>query len=346
MKNNNHSFTGNSTNGAEPATNRSKSARPSDTEAIRTSGREYVNPVDYQHPYGSMSQFADLLALRYDANRTRHAYYRQVRLIHEHCACDPALILEPQLRDYFLFIKLKKHWKPKTIRQAVAASKMFFVDLLEHDDWTVFSQIRTKDHDTLPAVLTRPQVCDLIAHIRLRRYRTPLKLIYCCGLRLSECLALTIHDVLGKENKLLIRNSKGHQDRVVPLPTEMYHELRRYWLFHQHPLLIFPNVGRGDNNPQALAKRMRSATGPMPPSSLQRLLIIARKQLNIPAASVHSLRHSFATHLLEAGAHLHTIQKLLGHKQITSTMVYLHLTHQSTQDALRLMDQLCQNLPR
>jgi site-specific recombinase XerD len=84
----------------------------------------------------------------------------------------------------------------------------------------------------------------------------------------------------------------------------------------------------------------------MPCSSLQRLLIVARKHLNIPAASVHSLRHSFATHLLEAGAHLHTIQQLLGHKQITSTMVYLHLTHQTAQDTLRLMDQLCRSLPR
>lgn len=312
----------------------------------RTTGREYTNPVDYSHPYGSMARFADLLALRYDANRTRHSYYRQVRLIHEHGRCDPATLTQAQLRDYFLFVKLKKHWQPKSIRQARAAARMFFVDLLGHTDWRLFSQIRTKDHDTLPAVLSRPQVHDLLAHVRLRRYRTPLKLIYGCGLRLGECLALTIHDINGKDHKLRIRQGKGHQDRVVPLPECLYQELRAYWSFHKHPLLIFPNVGRGDRDPKSVAARMRTATGPMPSSSLQRLLVVARKQLNIPDASVHSLRHSFATHMLEAGAHLHTIQKLLGHKQINSTMVYLHLTHQTTKDALGLMEELCRGLPR
>ena len=101
-----------------------------DLSSIRTSGREYANPVDYRHPYDSMARFAELLALRYDANRTRHAYYRQLRLIHEHFASDPASLTEAQLRDYFLFVKLKKHWQPKTIRQARAAARMFFVDQL------------------------------------------------------------------------------------------------------------------------------------------------------------------------------------------------------------------------
>ena len=321
-------------------------AQPPAKPAIRTTGREYANPVDYAHPYDSMARFAEFLALHYDANRTRHAYYRQLRLIHEHLQCDPATISEAQLRDYFLFVKLKKHWQPKSIRQAAAAARMFFIELLAQPAWTVFAQIRAKDHDRLPAVLTRQQVIDLIGLIRLRRYRTPIKLIYACGLRLSECLALTIHDIAGAENKLFIRDGKGHRDRVLPLPTSLYQELRRYWSFHRHPLLIFPNVGRGDNHPQALAERMRQATSPMPCSSLQRLLVVARAELNLPAAKLHTLRHSFATHLLEAGAHLHTIQKLLGHQQITTTMIYLHVTHQSTQDALRLMDDLCRKLPR
>lgn len=319
---------------------------PPTASTIRTTGREYVNPVDYRHPFDSMAGFAKALALRYDANRTRHAYYRQLRLLHDYFTCDPAQLTESQLRDYFLFIKLKKQWKPKSIRQAVAATRMFFQDLLGRSDWKVFFQVRTKDHDTLPAVLTRQQVHDLLHGIRLRRYRTPIKLIYVCGLRLSECLALTIHDIKGAENKLIIRNSKGHQDRIVPLPTSLWHELQAYWKFHRHPLLIFPNVGRGDTDLKVVAQRMQQATAPMPCSSLQRLIVVARKQLNLPAATVHSLRHSFATHLLEAGAHLHTIQKLLGHKQITTTMIYLHMTHQTTCDALRLIDEICRKLPR
>ena len=185
-----------------------------------------------------------------------------------------------------------------------------------------------------------------MSNSKITGYRTPIKLIYACGLRLSECLALTIHDIAGAENKLFIRDGKGHRDRVLPLPTSLYQELRAYWSFHRHPLLIFPNVGRGDNDPKVMAERMHQATAPMPCSSLQRLMIVARNQLNLPAATPHSLRHSFATHLLEAGAHLHTIQKLLGHQQITTTMVYLHVTHQTTQDALRLMDDLCRKLPR
>jgi hypothetical protein len=126
--------------------------KPALPPGIRTTARDYANPVDYKHPYPSMAQFADLLALRYDANRTRHSYYRQLRLLQEHFHCDPSTLTEAQLREYFLFVKLKKQWKPKSIRQALASAKVFFVELLGKPDWTLFSQIRAKDHDTLPAV--------------------------------------------------------------------------------------------------------------------------------------------------------------------------------------------------
>jgi integrase len=269
-----------------------------------------------------------------------------MRLVHEFCATDPADISEQQFRDYILHVKTKKLWKPKTIRQAAAGAKLFFVEMLGFEDWTVFSQIRTKDLEELPAVLSRPQTIALLNHINLRRYRIPIKLIYCCGLRLAECLSLTIEDILGDEGKLWLRGAKGGKDRMVPIAKTMVEDLRRYWAVHRHPLLLFPSVGRGPCTPDKVAARMHRATTPMPVSSLQRLMVVAREELGIAAATPHTLRHSFATHLVEAGASLHTVQALLGHKQINTTMVYLHLTHRSEQDSLALVEKLSKELPR
>jgi site-specific recombinase XerD len=278
--------------------------------------------------------------------RTRHSYYRQLRLLADHVQADPETLDESQVRDFLLDAKTRRLWKPKTLRQSSAALRLFFVDLLERPAWKVFSQLRVPDHHELPAVLTRGQVIALLRHIRLRRYRTPVKLLYCCGLRLSECLNLTVHDVRGDEGKLYVRGGKGGKDRMVPVPLQMVEDLRNYWKFHRNPRLLFPNVGRGDCSPGELAPRMREATEPMPVSSIQRLIVVARKELNLPDATAHTLRHSFATHLVEAGASLHTVQELLGHAFINTTMVYLHLTHRSQQDSRALVERLCDGLPR
>jgi site-specific recombinase XerD len=174
--------------------------------------RSHRDPLTYRHPYESMRRYAELLALRHDCLRTQHSYYRAMRLLHEHFGMDPAALGEDHFRDYILFVKTRKAWKPKTIRQTVACAKIFFIEMLGIPEWKVFSQIRTKDHDELPAVLTRQQVVLLLSSIRLRRYRTPVKLIYCAGLRLSECLGLTVHDILGNEGKLMVRGGKGGKD--------------------------------------------------------------------------------------------------------------------------------------
>lgn len=310
-------------------------------------GPRYVDPLDYAtHPYPSMRRFAEHLTLGPTMPRTRHSYYRSLRLIQEYFNADPATLTEDQFRGYVLHVKTKKQWEPKTIRQTAACAKLFFVEMLGHQDWTVFSQIRTKDHEKLPAVLTRQEVCKLLEHVRLRRYRTPLKLIYCCGLRVSECLGLTIHDIDGPGGKLWIRQGKCDKDRMVPIAGVMVKDLRRYWANHRHPLLLFPHTGRGHDTPEKVAARMGKASSPMPISSLQRLLVAARKELNLPQATPHTLRHSFATHLAEAGASIHTIKALLGHKSINTTMIYMHLTHRSEQDSRALIERLCDELPR
>lgn len=309
-------------------------------------GRRGPDPLEYRHRYTSLRDYAQLLALRYHHGRTRHSYYRHLRLLADHFQCDPATLSESQVRDYFLHVKSIKHWKPKTIRQAAACARLFFVDQLGHRDWSVFSQIRAHDQARLPAVMTREQVVRLLQHIRLRRYRIPIKLIYCCGLRLSECLNLTIHDIRGDEGKLWVRSGKGGRDRLVPICPVMVEDLRRYWRFHRHPLLLFPNVGRGSQKPADVAARMHRATAPMPVSSLQRLILVARAELSLPEATVHTLRHCFATHLIEAGAPIHAVKELLGHQQIATTMVYLHLTHRTERDCRDLIQALCQGLPR
>ena len=328
-------------------TKRRTQSKESTPSTINTrAGVRQCDPLYYRHPYDSMRRYAELLAVRHDSPRTRHSYYRAMRLLHEHYRVDPATLGEEEFRDYILHVKTRKAWKPKTIRQSVACARLFYIEMLGLEEWRVFSQIRIRDHGELPAVLTREQVVRLLRSIRLRRYRIPIKLIYCAGLRLSECLSLTVHDIFGEEGKLMVRGGKGGRDRMVPLAAQMVEDLRRYWKFHRHPLLLFPNIGRGACAPAQIAGRMRRATEPMPVSSLQRLVVVARKELDIPDATLHTLRHSFATHLIEAGASLHTVQALLGHKQINTTMVYLHVTHRSDENSRALVERLSSGLPR
>ena len=102
-------------------------------------GSHRSDPLLHDHPWPSIAEFAKLLALRYDTVATRHAYYRAGHLIHEHVGRDPATLSESEVRDYLLYVKTVKLWKPKTVRQSVAAARMFFVDLEGHADWIVFS---------------------------------------------------------------------------------------------------------------------------------------------------------------------------------------------------------------
>lgn len=333
-------------NKSKPHSSTKQTATKPDFAARPLGHREEPNPLTYNHAYESMERYAQLLALRHDCNRTCYSYYRQLGKLQSHFGCDPKDLTQDQVREYLLFLKFHRHWKPSTMRQAVACLRLFFGELLKVGPWEVFSQIRTKDLDSLPVVLSREQVRLLLSRIRLRRYRIPIKLIYCCGLRLSECLSLTIHDIKGTKGHLLIRQGKGLKDRVVPIAHDMLEDLRAYYGFHRHPFLIFPNAGRGIQHGPELKARMNAARRPMPQGSLQRLLVLVRKELNIPDATVHTLRHSYATHLIESGASLHSVQHLLGHKKIDTTMVYLHLTDQSREVTRELIEGLCQGLPR
>jgi len=249
------------------------------------------------------------------------------------------------LKGFLSHLAVKERVSGATQRQAMNAGVFLIREVFGKDPGDFGDFSRPPRHRNVPSVLSREEVRRIFEQLP-GTARLMAELMYGAGLRLNELLRLRVKDVDLERLQLMVRAGKGNKDRTIPLPGHMLEDLRIYWAFHKHPLLLFPNAGRGDNTPEALAKRMRSATSTMPHNSLQRLLVLARKELDLPEATPHTLRHSFATHLLEGGASLHTLQHLLGHAYLNTTEIYLHLTHQSEQQALKLMEGLCAGLPR
>ena len=274
-----------------------------------------------------MQRFAQDLSLSGLGDRSCHSYYRQIRLISEHFDhVDPASLDEDLVRSYIIHLKSVKQWSPKTIRIFISAGKSFFTQMLGHVDWKVFELTKAKDLPYLPEVLSRQEVAALFAAVRRGRFLTPIKLLYACGLRLEEALTLAPDDIRGSENRLLVRCGKGGRDRMVPLCQSMLEELRAYWGRHRNPQWLFPAAGRGPMDSKSVIARMRVAVRPLSGSSLQQVIVRARTDAGVPdRATPHSLRHSFATHLIEEGVSIRQVQRFLGHTNINTTMIYTHL---------------------
>lgn len=263
-----------------------------------------------------------------------------MRLLMEYFEEDPATLGEDQIRDYFLYIITEKKWVPNSVRLTVSALKAFYVETLGLEPWDVFAQVNTTDNKTKPDCPTRCEIIRLLDCFPHRRYLTPTKLIYCCGLRMSECLSLTIHDIKRSEQKLIIHTSKGERDRVVPIAAAMIEEIADYWSFHRNPLLIFPAPGQGSPRAESLAKRMHEATAPISQSALGGAVTKAATKAQVKYANTRNLRHSFGTHFCQAGGNILKLQKIMGHSNIETTMIYLHLTHEIEESSLSLVEDI------
>ena len=170
-------------------------------------------------------------------------------------------------------------------------------------------------------------------------YRACLGTIYSCGLRVTEGVRLQVPDIDSDRMVLHVRNGKGRKDRVVPLPQSTLRLLRHYWTTHRNPLLIFPIPPRVCDDPGAATKTM-STTG------VQQAFRLALKESGIQKpATVRTLRHSYATHLLEAGVSLRVIQAYLGHASPKTTAIYTHLTPKSEAVAIAAIDHMTEDLP-
>jgi integrase/recombinase XerD len=261
----------------------------------------------------------ECLQLRGLSERTQEMYVRAVRQLAEHYRKAPDLITEEELRQYFLYIKNVKNYSRSASTIALCGIKFFFEHTLNRD-WTTLSFVRAPREKKLPVILSLEEVRRMLGCVRLPSYRVCLSTIYSCGLRLQEGTHLQVPHIDSSRMLVHVRRGKGGKDRYVPLPHRTLQLLREYWVTHRNPVLIFPAPGRGGIG-------LSTSTAAMPKSSIQGAFREALKQSSIhKQASVHTLRHSWATHLLEAGVNLRLIQEYLGHSSPTTTSLYTHLT--------------------
>jgi site-specific recombinase XerD len=280
--------------------------------------------------YSSITQFQQLVELKDYRPATKKEYVRYVCKLAEHFQCDPATLTENQIREYFLFLRQHKHYQHSPMKAAKYSLRAFYLDCVKVQGWTVFQEVRIAEPEVLPIVLGRAEVQALLAVVREPRFRTCLRLMYHCGLRVGETVAIEVRDLHGKETppRLHLRNGKGGKDRYVPVAPAMIQELRDWWIVHRNQKFLFPSPGRGwADRTLSLSQAMTGSTAPMSVSSVQMAYRLARAASGVNSASTtHSLRHSYATHLLEEGVSLRQISQYLGHESLDTTVIYTHLT--------------------
>lgn len=262
------------------------------------------------------------LQLRGMSARTQEIYVRAVWQLAEHYKRSPDKISEEELRQYFLFLKNEKKYSRSASTIALCGIKFFYEHTVKRD-WPTLTFVRAPREQKLPVVLSREEVRRILGAVRLLRYRVCLSMHYCCGLRLQEGTHLQIPDIDSARSLVHVHLGKGEKDRYVPLPDRALELLRQQWKTHRNALWIFPTPGRGGIH-------MPTAAEPLSRSSVQNAFKRAVKAVGIhKRVSVHSLRHSYATHLLEAGVNLRLIQEYLGHRSATTTALYTHLTEKA-----------------
>jgi len=228
-------------------------------------------------------------------------------------------------------------WSRVTSTIALCGIKFFYDHTIDRE-WPAIGFVRARHVKKLPVILSRTEVWVALSHVRLPIYRVCLQTIYSCGLRLQEGTRLRVCDIDGSRMMINVGSAKGGKDRCVPLPATTLLILREYWKSHRNKTWMFPACGRGGIH-------RPDADKPMPFCSVQEAFRAALKEAKIQKkATIHTLRHSYATHLLEAGVNLRQIQEYLGHTSPKTTAVYTHLTEISQQQTRKIIDKLMEGL--
>jgi len=248
----------------------------------------------------------DLCRYNY-APRTRQTYVAQIAKLAKHFSASPDQLTREQVQEYQdLLASRCVSWLP----QAVAAMQFLYNKTLECD-WKITHSYRRKPK-SLPVVLTLEEVSRLLAAVELLKARMLLTVMYGCGLRISEALRLQVRDIDSGRMVIHIRQSKGRKDRYVPLGSTLLEELRDYWHRERPASFLFPGS---------------QADKPWNVASVRGEFRFAKRIARIEKpCTTHTLRHSYATHCLEAGMDVAMIQQILGHASLETTATYTHVT--------------------
>jgi integrase/recombinase XerD len=223
----------------------------------------------------------------------------------------PVEMGEEEIHNYFYYLMKEKKVSQFSINQAYSAMKFFYETTMGRG-WNGVKIPRIKNRKKLPVVLAREEVRSLLQCIDNLKHRAILTTIYSGGLRVSEAVHLKASDIDSKRMVIRVQGGKGNKDRYTLLGKHTLDILKEYWKAYRPVEWLFP--GQEPKRPISI-------------SSIQRVFKASLYRAGIKKkASVHTLRHSFATHLLESGTDLYYIQHLLGHRSASTTSIYLHIT--------------------
>jgi len=276
------------------------------------------------------------MQLRGRSANTQRAYVGAVRQLAGYYMRSPDEISEEELREYFLYLANVKQNAHSSSTVAICAIKFLYETTLKRE-WPTLQLVRAPKAQKLPVVLSHEEVQKILSHLRRQHYQVCLSTIYACGLRISDGVNLQVRDIDRERMQLHVRESKGLRERYVPLPQRTLELLRIYWATHRNPVWLFPSR-RWGSTPTI-------ATQPMRPKGVSEAFQEARKASGVSKhATVHSLRHAYATHLLEAGVNLRRIQLYLGHRSLATTALYTHLMNHSQEGVTNPVDQVLEGL--
>ena len=282
-------------------------------------------------------QFVQLKSLR---ERTIKSYLHWLCQIELYFQTDTALDYEePDVLEFLQYVRDEREARPSTLNQAVVALRTFYRDMLKQD-WSCWKDIKIKHDPKLPEILTRQEVAEWLTALREPRFGTFAALVYHTGLRLNEARQIQIPDLKRKPGHLFVREGKGGKQRFVPISEAMLMQLRTFWKTHRNSLWLFPAPGRyWKSHNASMNEAMGAASVPMSHTAIHGALKMALASTSITKnAFCHTLRHCYATHLLEEGISVRHLSAYLGHASLHPTMLYLHLTETSeskTQDVLQ-----------